>query len=135
MEIDVAERWEIEHPLRDHASVTHNDNRVWSESCQLGAELAVIFDFVRLGDWQSEFERALFDGRDGRFQAPALRSIGLGHDQTDVESSRREFFERRDCEVGRAAENELKGGRHSVIAQSDTPAWDTPAIEPPADTG
>src|SRR5260370_24624974 len=111
MEIDVAERWEIEHPWRDNASVTHNDDRVGSESCQFGAELAVIFDFVRLGDWQSEFERALFDGCDGRFQAPDLRSIGLGHDQTEVESSRRAFFVRRDREVVRAGENELKGGR------------------------
>src|SRR5260370_25702185 len=126
MEIDVAERWEIEHPLRDNASVTHNDDRVWSESCQFGAELVVIFDFVRLGDWQSEFQRALFDGRYGRFQASAFRSIGLGNDQTDVESSRREFRERRDCEVGRAAENELKGGRHWLIEQSGGPA-----IEPP----
>ena len=117
----------MEHPLRDNVSVTHDDDRVWSESCQFGAELVVIFDFVRLGDWQSEFQRALFDWRYSRFQASAFRSIGLGHNQTDVESGSREFFERRDCEVGRAAENELKGGRHSLIEQSDNSV-----IEPPA---
>src|SRR6267143_4770268 len=116
----------MEHPLRDNVSVTHNDDRVWSESCQFGAELVVIFDFVRLGDWQSEFQRALFDWRDSRFEAPAFRSIGWGNHQTDVESSSGEFFERRDCEVGRAAENELKGGRHSVIEQSGNLV-----IEPP----
>jgi len=60
----------------------------------------------------------LFDWSYRRFQASAFRSIGLGNYQTDVESGGGEFFERRDCEVGRAAENELKGGRHSVIEQS-----------------
>ena len=86
MEIDVAERREIEHPLRDNVSVTHNHDRVGSESCQFGAELVVIFDFVRLGDRQSEFQRALFDWRYRRFQASAFRSIGLGNYQTDIES-------------------------------------------------
>src|SRR6202022_4836939 len=98
MEIDVAQRWEIEHPLRDNVSVTHNDDRVGSESCQFGAELVVIFDFVRLGDWQSELQRALFDWRYSRFQASAFRSIGLGNYQTDVEASSGEFFERGDWE-------------------------------------
>src|SRR3979411_106085 len=118
MEVDVAQWRKSEHPLRDNASVTHYDDRIWSKSCQLGAELVVIFDFVRLNDWQSEFQRALFHWRCGRFQASAFRSIRLRNDHTDVESGIGEFFEGRDCKARCAAENELEGRRHLVIEQS-----------------
>ena len=48
VEIDVAKRGEIEHPLRNDAAVTDDDDGVGLEGCKLSAEGVVIFDAVGL---------------------------------------------------------------------------------------
>ena len=57
VQVDVAERREIEHPLRNDAAVADDDDGVGLEGGELGAEFVVGLDAVGLGDGEIQFER------------------------------------------------------------------------------
>jgi len=50
VQVDVADRREIEHPLRNDAAVANDDDGVWFQGGELGAEFLVSLDAVGLGD-------------------------------------------------------------------------------------
>ena len=58
VQVDVAEWREIEHPLRNDAAVTDDDDGVGLEGGELGAEFVVSLDAVGLSDGEIQF-RAL----------------------------------------------------------------------------
>ena len=80
MEIDVAERREVEHPLGNDAAVADDDDGVGLEGGELGAEFVVGLDAVGLGDGEVQFQSGFFDGGLDEFQAASLGAVGLGYD-------------------------------------------------------
>ena len=48
MQIDVAKWRQIDHPLRNDAAITDDDDRIWLNGRELGAEFFVRFDLIRL---------------------------------------------------------------------------------------
>ena len=105
VQVDVAERREIEHPLRDDAAVADDDDGVGLEGGELGAEFFVGLDAVGLGDGEIQFQGGLFYWAMHEFEAAAFGAVGLRDDEVDAESGGDQFFERRDGEGRRAAEN------------------------------
>ena len=69
MQIDIAKRREIEHPLRNDAAVADDDDRVWFDGGDLSPELIVGLDALGLRDGQVEFERRFLDWRSDEFQS------------------------------------------------------------------
>ena len=57
VQVDVAERREIEHPLRNDAAVADDDDGVGLECGELGAKFVVGLDAVRLSDGKIQFQR------------------------------------------------------------------------------
>ncbi len=112
VQVDVAERREIEHPLGNDAAVADDDDGVRLEGGELGAEIVVGLDAVGLGDGEIQFERGFFDGRWDEFEAASFGTIGLSHDEMDAEAGVDQLFKRGDGEVRRAAENEIEGLGH-----------------------
>ncbi len=55
VQVDVAERRKIEHPLRNDAAVADDDDGVGFEGGELGAEFVVGLDAVGLGDGKIQF--------------------------------------------------------------------------------
>jgi len=53
VQVDVAERRKIEHPLRNDAAVAHHDDGVRLESRKLSAEIGIVLDALRLDGRQS----------------------------------------------------------------------------------
>ena len=50
VQVDIAERGQIEHPLRNDAAVTDDDDGVRLELGELSAEAGVVLDAFGLGD-------------------------------------------------------------------------------------
>ena len=80
MQIDVAERRQVQHPLRNDAAVADDDDRVEFERGELGAKFVVDFNFVGLSDGQSQLQSGLLDRRRRQLQSAAFGAIGLGYD-------------------------------------------------------
>src|SRR5213078_4861697 len=85
MQIDVAEFWKLQHPGRDDAAITDNDNGIGIDFCELRFQLFVGLDFFRLVNRQAQLQGALLDWRGNQLQPAASRAIRLGHDQSYVE--------------------------------------------------
>ena len=47
VQIEVAEPRQIDHPLRNDAAIADDDDRVWANDLQKGAEFLVVLDLVR----------------------------------------------------------------------------------------
>ena len=54
MQVDVAQRRQIDHPLRNDASVADDDDRLRRDAFQLRAKFLVVLDLLRLGDRKIE---------------------------------------------------------------------------------
>ena len=115
VQVDVAERREIEHPLGNDAAVADDDDGVGLEGGELGAEFVVGLDAVGLGDGKVQFQGGLFDGRWDEFEAAAFGAVGLSDDEMDAESGGDKFLERGDGEARGSAENEIEGLSNWVI--------------------
>jgi hypothetical protein len=113
MEINVAKRREIEHPLRDDATVAHYDDGVGLDICELSAEFLIGLDALGLSDGEIQFRGGLFDGRLDEFKAAAFRTVGLGYDEMDTMAGGGERLQRGNSEARSAAEDEREG--HWVI--------------------
>jgi len=109
VEVDVAERREIEHPLRDDAAVADDDDGVGLEGDELSAEFFVLLDSVGLGDGKVQLERRLFDRGSDKFETAAFGTVGLSHDEVHAESGVNQCFQRRYGEERRPAEDEIEG--------------------------
>ncbi len=53
VQVQVAQRRQIEHPLGDDPPISDNDNHLWLERLKLRLELGIDFDFFRLRNLQS----------------------------------------------------------------------------------
>src|SRR3954452_3321031 len=107
MKIDIPERWELKHPLRNDAAIANHDDGVRLYGIELLAELVIRLDSVRLRDRNSEGNRALLYGLGYKLEAASLGAVGLSDDQTNSESRCGELLE---CGNGKsrcAAKNEI----------------------------
>src|SRR6266567_266760 len=59
VQVDVAERRQIEHPLRNDAAVADNDDGVGLEGGELSAEVVIVFDALGLRDRKVQLQRRL----------------------------------------------------------------------------
>ena len=108
MQVDIAERRKIEHPLRNDAPITDYDDGVGFEIGKLSAKVIIVLDAFGLRNRQSEFQCGLFDrGRDD-FEAASLWPIRLRHHESDVKSSLDQLIERRHREARRTAKSKVK---------------------------
>jgi hypothetical protein len=109
VQIDVAKRRKVKHPLRNDAAVTDHDDGVGLESGELRAEGVILLDGFRLCDGQAQLQRAPLDRGRNKFEAATFGTVRLRDYATDVESSVDQFVERGHGEARRAAENEIEG--------------------------
>ncbi len=117
MQVDVAERRKIEHPLRDDAAVTNHDDGVGLEGGELSTEIVVVLDVLRLGDWQSQLQGAVFNRGGKQFEAAPLGTIRSGDQEINVESSLDQSVKHRYSKTRRAAKDEIEGLGHRVTWQ------------------
>jgi hypothetical protein len=61
VQIDVAERRQVKHPLRNDAAVADHDDRIGLEGAELRAKFVVGFDSVGLRDGHSQLQGGLLD--------------------------------------------------------------------------
>ena len=79
MKIDISQRRKIEHPARNDAPISHNEDRVWTDALELFAEFRVGLKLLWLGDRQIMRESELLHRRRRERQATALRAVRLSH--------------------------------------------------------
>src|SRR5258707_1636623 len=113
MQVDVTERRQVEHPLRNDAAVADDHNNVRLETGLVRAEFVVVLDLIGLRDRQSQLQRGLFDRRGNYFQNTALVPVRLGENELNRKSGRDERFKSEHGKARRTAEYETQ--RHWVI--------------------
>lgn len=105
MQIDVPERWKINHPLGDDPAVTHYHDGVRVKHGKLRSQLFIVLDFLRLGYNEPKLQRPFFDRRGREFQATSAWLIGLSDDQANRETGVYQSFQRWYGKTRSAAEN------------------------------
>ena len=110
MQIDVPERWKINHPLGNDPAVTHYDDGVRVKPCKLRSQLFIVLDFLRLGYGEPKLHRLFFDRRWREFQATSMWLIGLSDYQANRETGVYQPFQRWYGETRSAAENKTSNG-------------------------
>ena len=80
MDVDIAEAGEIKHPLRDNPPIRDDDDGVWSNGFQLGTELEIILDALRLENRKTEANGELLDRRNLKLLFAAGWAVRLGED-------------------------------------------------------
>ena len=114
MQVEVAERRQIDHPLRNDAAIAHDDDGLRSDLLQLSAEFLVVLDPVRLDDGQVECEGDTFDRRRDNFHAAAAGPIRLRHDQLHAEARGYKLLECGYGELGGAAKDQVEHKRLAI---------------------
>src|SRR5579863_2964246 len=110
MQVYVAKRWQIEHPLRNDAAITDDNDGISLESGQLSAELVVVPDAFGPGDGQFQLHSALFDRRGTRFKAPSFGPIRLRDNELNMKSCLYQFVECRHGKARCSAKHKIEGG-------------------------
>ena len=118
MQVDVAERRQFDHPLRNNAAIADNDDHLRVERFQLAAKIGVVLDCVWLRDGKAQQGRGLFDRANGHFHATAFGFVGAGDDELYIEADFRQLLQCRNCKGGRAAEHEMEGRVHEIRSDS-----------------
>ena len=99
VQVDVAQRRQVNHPLGNDAPIAHDDDSVRLQLSELISELFIVPDFVGLKDWQGQIQRTFLDrGRSQLKPAPA-RPVRLRDDEVDRESGFHQLFQRGDSEA------------------------------------
>ena len=109
MEVEVAEWREIEHPLRDDAAVTDDDDGVGLDVAAIGRGILRCFDAVGLCDGKVQLQGGRFYWRCHEFEAAAFGTVGLGHDEVQAESGGDQLLERGNGESGVPQKTRFKG--------------------------
>ncbi len=92
VQIEIAVTRQVDHPLRNDASVAHHDDCVGRDALQLGAKLFVILDLVGLEYRETEFHRSALDRRCGQLKSAPAGPVGLGDNQPHAEVCRSPAF-------------------------------------------
>ena len=77
MKVDVAMFWESQHPRRNNASISDDDDCLRMNLFQQCAKLRVVLDFLRLLDWQIVALCGVLDWRSSEFESATLRAVWL----------------------------------------------------------
>src|SRR5438094_6803257 len=109
VQVDISQRRQVDHPLRNDASVPDYDDCVWFEIGKLRPKFLIVLDSIGLSNRQSEFARALLYWREGHLHASSARSVRLSHYRVHRESRVHQPLQRRYGELRSAAENKMDG--------------------------
>ena len=109
MQIDVSVRRKIEHPLRDNASVRHNENGFGTNVFQLRAEFEVVLDLLRLHNRDSMRERNAFYRRRLHLHTASCGTVRLRDHKSHLVPSGYDRFEGGNSELRSATEDEFQG--------------------------
>jgi hypothetical protein len=109
VDVDIAEAWKVEHPLRDDAAVGYDDDGVGDEGFKGRAEAGVVLEVLGLEDGEIEALGELLDGGKLEFLLAAGGTVGLGEDEGDFMAGVDESLEARDGEFWGSAEDEFHG--------------------------
>ena len=118
MQIDVAKRRQIDHPLRNDASIADYDDCVGLEGGELGAEFVVVLDALGLRDRQIKREGGLFYRRMSKHKTTSPRSVRLRDHQANREARVDQLLQRGHGKARRAAEDESESGIESLTIES-----------------
>ncbi len=66
VQVDVAERRQVDHPLRNDAAVADDNDRLRPDALELRTKFFVVLDLLRLDDGQVELQRFALYRRRGR---------------------------------------------------------------------
>jgi hypothetical protein len=116
VDIDVAEAREIEHPLGDDPAIGDDNNGVWSDGFQMGAELKVVLDALRLENRKAEASGKLLDEGNLKLLLTASGAVRLGKDQGDFVAGINQGLQAGDGEFGGSTEDEFQGSPRSFGA-------------------
>src|ERR1700736_5652826 len=94
MQVDVAPPRQIDHPLRNDASVTNHYDCVGLEGGKLRAEFDVVLDALRLGDRQLEREGRLLYRRRSKHESTSARLVWLRDHQSNLKARMSQRFQR-----------------------------------------
>ncbi len=106
MQIEIAETREVDHPLRDDASIADDDDRVGTERSKLLAKCVVVLDLVGLDHRNAQTDGRLFNGRNRQFHSAAAGAVRLGNYQRHGMTSFDQSFKSRNGETRSAAKDE-----------------------------
>src|SRR3954470_20070079 len=105
MSVQVAERGQVDHPLRDDPPVSHHNDGLRLRPFQLRAEFCIVLDGLGLHDLQPMFRRTLFDGSWRDLLSAATRTVRLGNYEPYLVSGCDEGIERGNGELRSAAKD------------------------------
>jgi hypothetical protein len=105
VQVDVAKAWQIEHPLRNDASVGDDEDGVRRDGFKLGAEASVGLDLFGLKDGDAVRQRCLLNRWSLKLLIAAYRAVRLGEYEGDLMAGGDDSFERGDGELRGSAED------------------------------
>ncbi len=106
VQVEISKTREIDHPLRDDAAITDDNDRVGTELRKLLAKFFVVLDLAGLDDLNAQADGGPFDGRNRQFHSAAPRPVRLRNHQRHGMPTFDQFFKGRNSKTRRAAENQ-----------------------------
>src|SRR5581483_3405240 len=109
VQVQISQRREINHPLRDDAAIADHNDPVRFQVGESGLELLVLLDLVGLHYRNPQACGGLLDRRRREFHAASPGPVRLRNYQAYRKSGVCEPLQRRNCKLWRAAEDETRG--------------------------
>src|SRR5689334_1923630 len=107
MNVEVAVAREVDHPLGNDPSVSHNDDSVGIDCCELCLQLRIVLDALGLCDCEIPRQGALLYGRSTEFHSASTRLVWLREYQRQLMSGVDESLEGWNRESWSAGEDEV----------------------------
>src|SRR5580692_1081309 len=106
MQVDVAQPWQIDHPLRNDASISNHYDCVGLEGGKLGAEFIVVLDALRLRGRQLKCESRLLYRRRSKRKPTSARLVWLRDNQSNLKARMSQRFQRGNGKARRTTKDE-----------------------------
>jgi len=107
MNVQIAVRRQVDHPLGDDAPVAYDDDGIGIDRLELRLKFGIVLDALRLRDFKASGQRALFHRRGRDFHAPAARLIRLRDYKRHMVSSVGKSLEGGDGKTWSTGEDEV----------------------------
>jgi len=114
VQINIAERREVEHPAGNDSAVGYDYNYVGADSFELSAKFSVGLDLLGLEDGDSMGEGSTLYRRGMHIHAASGCSVGLRHDERNIMAPY-DRFERRYCELRRSTKYQFQAFTSGLV--------------------